>query len=115
MSQGERRFYPSFLFGEGSWDAGGRFRARLRAGYDFQDEFVLVEPEVSVRVWRELRVGLVAHLIHDEGSRGFDYFDLIRHEDRIGLRTQYFFCGGPGDRSTNRRATIHRLRLRNSA
>ena len=91
VSQGERRFYPSFLFGEASWDAGGRLRARLRAGYDFQDAFVLVEPELSYRVWRELRVGLVAHLIHDHAARGFDYFDLIRNEDRIGMRMQYFF------------------------
>jgi hypothetical protein len=90
VSQGERRFYPSFLFGEAGWDAGDRLRVRLRAGYDFQDAFVLVEPEVSYRVWRELRVGLVAHLVHDHASRGFDYFDLIRNEDRVGLRLQYF-------------------------
>jgi hypothetical protein len=89
-SQGERRFYPSFLFGETIWDTGRRFRARVRAGYDFQDQFALIEPDVSYRVWRDLRIGLVtAVILADSGSR-FGYFDLIRHEDRLGLRLQYF-------------------------
>lgn len=91
VSQGERRFYPSFLFGEASWNAGGRLRVRLRGGWDFADQFLLVEPEVSYRVWRELRVGLVANIIQDSASRGFDYFDSIRHEDRAGMRLEYFF------------------------
>lgn len=90
VSQGERRFYPSFLFGETIWDAGGPLRARLRGGYDFQEGFALIEPEVSYRIWRELRIGFVAAVILAQASDGFDYFDQIRHEDRLGLRVQYF-------------------------
>lgn len=90
VSQGERRFYPSFLFGEASWDDGGRLRVRFRAGYDVQEDFAVVEPEVSYRVWRELRVTLGGAAIFAAHHASFDYFDQIRHEDRLALRLQYF-------------------------
>ncbi len=89
VSQGEREFYPSFLFGEVSWDAGDRLRARLRGGYDFDKEFGLIQPEISYRVWRGLRVGLAAAVILADSTNS-GYFDLIRHEDRLGVTLQYF-------------------------
>jgi len=89
VSQGEREFYPSFLFGEGHWDAGGDLRVRLRCGYDFDKHFAVVEPQVSYRVWRDLRFGIVAAVIFADGAQS-GYFDQIRHEDRIGLTLQYF-------------------------
>lgn len=91
LNQGERRFYRSFVFGEGSYEAGGRLRARVRAGYDTEGEFFLFEPDVSYRLWRELRLSLVADVVQAHPTSSFSYFDLIRHEDRVGLRAQYFF------------------------
>jgi hypothetical protein len=86
--KGERQFFQSFIFGELRYDPGGRLRAKARAGYDLSKQFVLAEPEVSYRVWRDLRVALFSDLI---GAGRFSYFDRIRHEDRLGTRLEYHF------------------------
>ncbi len=83
---GERQFFRSFLFGEARYD-GGDFEARFRGGYDMTEEFLLLQPEVSYRVWGQLRVALVASFI--DANRP-SYFNSIRNEDRIGTRLRYY-------------------------
>ncbi|MBI4515376.1 MAG: hypothetical protein HY699_06120 [Deltaproteobacteria bacterium] len=94
-SKGERRFFQSFIFGEGRYDAGGRLRGQLRGGYDVDGEFVLLQPEISYRLWRTLRLALAAEVIHANrsayGHNKLSYFDSIRHEDRLGTRLAYDF------------------------
>jgi hypothetical protein len=92
---GERRFFPSFIFGEVRYDAGGQLRGQLRGGYDVTGEFLLVQPEVSYRLWRTVRVALLAEVIHANRSayehNKVSYFNAIRHEDRLGTRIEYDF------------------------
>lgn len=94
-NKGERRFFPSFLFGEVRYDAGGQLRGQLRGGYDVTGEFLLVQPEVSYRLWRTLRVALLGEVIHANRSayehNKVSYFNAIRHEDRLGTRIEYDF------------------------
>jgi len=88
--KGERRFFRSLIFGEVLYDAGGRLRARFQAGYDTRGEFTILQPEISYRLWRELRAGLSGVVI--DSKRGTDrYFDRIRHEDRFGADLTYSF------------------------
>ncbi len=88
--KGERRFFRSFIFGEFLYDAGDRLRFRVQGGYDTRGNFTLLQPEISYRVWRSLRLGLSGDVIDSE--RGTDrYFDRIRHEDRAGANVQYSF------------------------
>ena len=95
ISKGERRFFQSFVFGEVRYDAGGRLRGRLRGGYDATGEFLLVEPEVSFRLWRALWVALLGEVIDASRSsyehNKVSYFDVISHEDRLGTRIEYAF------------------------
>jgi hypothetical protein len=94
-NKGERRFFQSFIFGEVRYDAGGRLRGQLRGGYDATGEFLLVEPEVSYRLWQTLRVALLGEII--DASRAsyednkISYFNNISHEDRLGTRIEYDF------------------------
>jgi hypothetical protein len=94
-NKGERRFFQSFMFGELRYDAGGALRARLRGGYDFNGEFMLLQPEVSYRVWRTLRVALLGEVIDASLSsytnNKISYFETITHEDRLGTRIDYDF------------------------
>jgi hypothetical protein len=94
-SKGERRFFQSFLFGEVRYDAGGRLRCQLRGGYDVTGEFLLLQPELSLRLWRRLRVALLAEIVDADRSsyehNKISYFDSIRHEDRVGTRLSYDF------------------------
>ncbi len=85
-STGEERFFRSFLFGELRYDAGRALRARFRAGYDMTDEFMLLQPEISYRVWSGLTAVLFAEIIDAHRP---SYFDNIRHEDRVGTRLEY--------------------------
>jgi len=86
--KGERQFFQSFLSGEWRYDAGGRLNLQLRGGYDFTEEIYLLQPEISYRIWGDLRAALTAEII--DGKR-FGYFHRIRHEDRIGTRLRYHF------------------------
>ena len=88
--KGQRRFFRSFIFGVLSYDAGDRLRLRMRGGYDERGDFMILRPEVSYRVWRDIRVRLSGDVI--DSKRDTDrYFDRIRHEDRWGIAvTQYF-------------------------
>ena len=94
-NKGERRFFQSFIFGEVRYDAGRRLRGHLRAGYDVNGEFLVIQPEVSYRLWRTLWVALFGENI--QANRSFyahnktSYFDAIRHEDRLGTRLEYDF------------------------
>lgn len=94
-NKGERRFFESFLFGEIRYDAGGRLRGQLRGGYDATGEFFLLEPEVSYRLWKTLRVALLGEVIDTDRStyenNRISYFNAIRHEDRLGTRIEYDF------------------------
>jgi hypothetical protein len=94
-NKGERRFFQSFMFGEVRYDPGGRIRGQFRAGYDATGEFLLVQPEVSYRLWRTLRVALLGEIIHANRSayehNKVSYFNAIRHEDRLGTRIEYDF------------------------
>jgi hypothetical protein len=94
-TKGERRFFQSFVFGEVRYDAGGRLRGRLRGGYDVNGEFLLLQPEVSYRLWQTLRVALLGEVIDADRSsyvhNKLSYFDSIRHEDRLGTRIEYGF------------------------
>ncbi len=94
-TKGERRFFQSFVFGEIRYDAGGPLRGRLRGGYDATGEFLLLQPEISYRLWRTLRVALLGEVIDANRSRyahnKLSYFDSIRHEDRLGTRVEYDF------------------------
>jgi len=94
-NKGERRFFQSFIFGEVRYDAGGRLRGQLRGGYDATGEFLLVEPEVSYRLWQTLRVALLGEIIDASRSsyenNKLSYFNSIRHEDRLGTRIEYDF------------------------
>ncbi len=89
LSQGERVFFQSFVSGEVRWDAGDRFEAHVRGGYDTRGEFVLLEPEVSYRLWRGLRAAVSGLLV--ASGRDNTYFQRIRHEDRLGMRMEYQF------------------------
>ena len=94
-NKGERRFFQSFVFGETRYDAGGRLRGHIRGGYDINGEFALVEPELSYRVWRRLRVALFSNVI-GVGRASYtnnkaSYFNTIKHEDRLGTRLEYDF------------------------
>lgn len=94
-NKGEQRFFQSFLFGEARYDAGGRLRGHLRGGYDATGEFMLLEPEISYRVWGTLWVALLGEVI-DTNRSWYDhnkvsYFDVISHEDRLGTRIEYDF------------------------
>ncbi|HTO58503.1 MAG TPA: hypothetical protein VMJ74_11945, partial [Pseudomonadales bacterium] len=94
-NKGERRFFQSFAFGEVRYDAGGRWRGRLRGGYDATGDFSLLQSEVSYRVWRSLWVSLIGEQI-DAGKTSYEnnkisYFSTISHEDRIGTRIEYDF------------------------
>lgn len=95
LNKGERRFFPSFIFGEVRYDAGGQLRGQLRGGYDVTGEFLLVQPEVSYRLWRALRVALLGEVIQSNRSayehNKVSYFNAIRHEDRLGTRIEYDF------------------------
>jgi hypothetical protein len=94
-NKGERRFFQSFIFGEVRYDAGRRLRGHLRAGYDANGKFLLIQPEISYRLWRTLWVALFSENI--QANRSFyvhnktSYFDAIRHEDRLGTRLEYDF------------------------
>jgi len=88
LAEGERRYFQEFLFGEARYDAGGRLRVRFRGGYDFAGEFAVVQPEVSLQLWGELEIAMVAEVIT---SGRFSYFDVIRNEDRVGTRLRYYF------------------------
>jgi hypothetical protein len=94
-NKGERRFFQSFVFGEARYDAGGRLRGRLRGGYDANGEFLLLQPEVSYRLWRTLRVAVLGEIIDANRERytsnRVSYFDTTRHEDRLGTRIEYDF------------------------
>lgn len=94
-NKGERRFFESFIFGEVRYDAGGRWRGRLRGGYDATGEFSLIEPELSYRVWQTLRVTLLGEVIDASRSsyehNKISYFNSISHEDRLGTRIEYDF------------------------
>ncbi|MBI1815363.1 MAG: hypothetical protein HYR72_10325 [Deltaproteobacteria bacterium] len=94
-NKGERRFFQSFISGEARYDAGGRFRGRLRGGYDANGEFALMEPEVSYRLWQTLWVTLLGQ-VTGVGKASYtnnkdSYFTSIRHEDRLGTRIEYDF------------------------
>lgn len=90
VNAGERRFFQSFLFGEVRYDAGWRLQGRLRGGYDFTERFWLLQPEISYRLLDdpEVSVALTGEII--DAARP-SYFDMIRHEDRLGTRLQYHF------------------------
>jgi hypothetical protein len=94
-NKGERRFFQSFIFGEVRYDAGRRLRAHLRGGYDATGEFLIVQPEVSYQLWRTLWVALFGEDIQASRSsythNKTSYFDVIRHEDRLGTRIEYDF------------------------
>jgi hypothetical protein len=94
-NKGERRFFQSFVSGEARYDAGGKFRGRLRGGYDANGEFALMEPEVSYRLWQTLWVALLGQVTGVGKSSYTDnktsYFTSIRHEDRLGTRIEYDF------------------------
>jgi len=82
-------------FGELRYDAGGRLQGRVRGGYDTNGEFWLLQPEISYRLWRGLRVALLGEVI-DAKRGGYEnnptsYFDSVRHEDRLGTRLEYHF------------------------
>lgn len=89
LHQGERVFFQSFVSGEVRFDPGGRVQARVRGGYDTRGEFVLVEPEVSLRIWQGLSAALGGAYIASQ--RDNSYFHDIRHEDRLGLRMEFQF------------------------
>ena len=86
--RGERQFFESFVFGELRYDAGGTWRGYLRGGYDIEKEFALLEPELVVRVWRDLEVALTGNIINGQGDT---YFARIQHEDRVGTRLTYYY------------------------
>ncbi|MDD1762975.1 MAG: hypothetical protein LUQ59_12160, partial [Methanothrix sp.] len=94
-NRGERRFFQSFVFGELRYDAGGRLQGRVRGGYDATGEFWLLQPEISYRLWRGLRVALLGDVIDSNRVAYEDnfssYFDSVRHEDRLGTRLEYHF------------------------
>lgn len=94
-NKGERRFFQSFFFGELRYDPGRQFRAQLRGGYDVNGEFFLLQPEVSYRVWRGLRVTLLAEIIGANRAsyshNKISYFNSIKHEDRVATRIEYDF------------------------
>jgi len=94
-NKGERRFFQSFIFGEVRYDAGRRLRGHLRAGYDANGEFLIIQPEISYRLWRTLWVALLGENIQASRSsythNKTSYFDAIRHEDRLGTRIEYDF------------------------
>ncbi|HVM96005.1 MAG TPA: hypothetical protein VMT89_06430, partial [Candidatus Acidoferrales bacterium] len=87
-NKGERHFFRSFLFGELRYDAGGNFQAQLRGGYDATERFLLLGPEISYRVWRQLRIALVGNFIDADRP---SYFKTVQQEDRIGTRWEYAF------------------------
>ncbi|HUI24785.1 MAG TPA: hypothetical protein VL403_01775, partial [Candidatus Kryptonia bacterium] len=94
-NKGERRFFQSFIFGEIRYDAGGRWRGRVRGGYDATGDFSLLQSELSYRVWRTLWVSLLGEQV-DAGKHSYEnnkisYFDTISHEDRLGTRFEYDF------------------------
>jgi hypothetical protein len=86
--KGERRFFQSFLFGEVRYDAGGRLSLLLRGGIDFSEEFLVIEPEIDYRVWRDLHIAITANIVDGSGD---NYFERIQSEDRIGTRLRYYF------------------------
>jgi hypothetical protein len=94
-NKGEQRFFQSFIFGEVRYDAGRRLRGHLRAGYDANGEFLIVQPEISYRLWRTLWVALFGEIINSWRSsychNKTSYFDAISHEDRLGTRIEYDF------------------------
>jgi hypothetical protein len=94
-NKGERRFFQSFIFGEVRYDAGRRLRGRLRGGFDTKGDFLLLQPEVSYRLWQTVWVVLFGDVIDANRSsyarNKISYFDTIRHEDRLGTRIEYQF------------------------
>jgi hypothetical protein len=88
LNKGERRFFRSFVFGEIRYEPDGRLLARVRGGYDLTEEFLIVQPEISYRLWRGLRVALAADVFDAHRP---SYFDQIRNEDRVGTRFEYLF------------------------
>lgn len=94
-NKGERRFFQSFIFGEVRYDAGGSLHGRLRGGYDINGEFVLLQPEISYRLWQTVWVSLFGEVIDASKSSYTDnkisYFETITHEDRLGTRLEYDF------------------------
>jgi hypothetical protein len=86
--KGERRFFRSFLFGDVRYDGGGNLRASLRGGYDLTKQFLILQPEIAYRVWRQVDVVLVADIIEADP---FSYFYDVRQEDRLGVRFEYHF------------------------
>jgi len=94
-SKGERRFFQSFLFGEIRYDPEGRVRGRVRGGYDVTGEFLLLQPELSYRLWRTVRVALLGEVIDAQRAayahNRTSYFDSIQHEDRLATRIEYDF------------------------
>jgi hypothetical protein len=86
--KGERRFFRNFLYGSINYDAGARLEGELGVSYDVTRRFLLTTWDVSYRVWRNLRAGIVGELITAWEDT---YFDRIRHEDRIGTRLTYSF------------------------
>src|SRR6185369_1717968 len=68
-SNGERRFFQSFVAGEVRYEAGGPLRGRLRGGYDATGEFFLLQPEITYRLWTTLGVTLFAEMINANRSR----------------------------------------------
>jgi hypothetical protein len=84
--EGERRFFQSFVFGEVRYEGGGRLLGRVRGGYDLTGEFLILQPEISYRVWRGLTVALAGDLI--DANRP-SYFERVQHEDRLGTWFEY--------------------------
>jgi len=87
-NKGERRFFQSFLYGEARYDPSDSIVGRVRGGYDFTGEFLVVQPEVSYLLWQRLRLALLADIV-DGKQRS--YFRAVRNEDRIGTRIEYLF------------------------
>jgi hypothetical protein len=94
-NKGERRFFQSFIFGEVRYDAGRRLRGQFRFGYDANGEFLIIQPQISYRLWGTLWVALHGEIIQANRSsythNKTSYFDAIRHEDRLGTRLEYDF------------------------
>jgi hypothetical protein len=70
-------------------------RGHFRAGYDANGEFLIIQPEISYRLWGTLWVALHGEIIQASRSsyvhNKTSYFDTIRHEDRLGTRIEYDF------------------------
>lgn len=84
---GERRFFQSFVFGEVRYDGFSRVKVRLRGGYDIEERFLLLQPEITTRIRDAVQFVVAADIVD---GREFGYFERIRHEDRVGIRLECF-------------------------